>query len=999
MGLRFATGGASVREERAAGQRIPEDGRRGGRGRAPGVSSTLRLAIFRLARGWRLLAGMAGGILIAVVLLCTVPLYDSLVAGIQLQQTLASSAPQTRNVQVHIDNDRIAAAYRDAANPYVTSLGRKYLGAFTEPVTNYYVTSGGTLLSRVGSLSFDPASAATPQLTFRAFDYAAAATHMRILSGALPSPGLDGEGTVALTKEMADNLNINVGENLAVNQFGDHSQQLTLKVVGIWQPVDPEDPYWNGLSFSLSSDANVIIYPALVSFDTFFGPLAQLKTVSMRQNWVYYTRADQLDNSSMVSAANGISQFKARLSGEVAALPGVTNLTTGTNLDHIIGDIGTQQSLLALPLYMIVAQVIGLTLIFIAGMGALLVEGQGQEIAMLKSRGASGMQVVGAFTSQAVVVALFAVVVGPFLAVALALALVRWLIPGNPGGNSGVQASYLAHIATPSTVLFPAIAAAVLGIGAVAFSAWQSARSDILAQRREQGRQTRTPFWRRYYIDVALAGLCLVGFVDLGQFGGTQTRGVLAGGGTSPLLLMTPGLLLLAGALLILRVFPLAAAFCARVASRSKGATSLLAMAQLERNPARYTRMMLLLALAVGLGLFALSFDASLGANGRDRAAYRLGGDVRLTELGGLNGTTADVISRKLAALSGVEGVAPIFRSQARTPSDEGGNQVDVLGIDPSNFGTALADHAWRDDYASRSLTALLSDMKAHEDGGSGSTGRLWALVSSAFAAQHHITVGDQFALVPADSLFSSLPFVVGGIVTDFPTLYPSRAEGSFVVVDSHDVFRAISTTQDNVASTLGPNEFWLRTSGTSQDGALIQAIENAKYDLNVERIDSLASALNDQARNPVTAGIRGLLLIGAITAALLAIVGTVAQTVMAARQRVTQFSILRTLGLSRRNLRSVLLGEQFVVYVFGLIGGTVLGMLLSSAVLPFLQFSDTTVDASQLGIPAYQLTFDLAHTGIFYAALFLAFAFALILASRAASSTGISKQLRIGED
>lgn len=1000
MGLRFATGGPDVRERVALGKPGPAGAQRRWNGGTPGATAALRLALFRLARGWRLLASVGGGILIAVILLCTVPLYDSLVAGVQLQMALATNSPQARNVQVQVSSDHIAATFRDDADPVVRALGRQYLSAFTEPSATYYVASGSMPLIQAGAQQYDPTSVATPQVTFRAFDYAATAPHMRILAGALPSSGAGGAG-VAITKEMADILDLHVGDGFRISQFGDHTQQGELKVVGVWQTVDSADPYWNGLSFAPPAEQDrVIIYPVLVSFDTFFGPLAQFQRVSMTQNWIYYTRGDRLDASNMQAASDNIGRFKAHLSGQAASLQGVADVTTATTLDHIIGDVGSQRALLALPLYVIVAQVIGLALIFIAGMGALLIEGQGQEIATLKSRGASGVQVVAAFTIQAAVVALLALAAGPFLAALLALGLVRWLIPGGAGGASGVRASYLAHVASPGAVVLPALAGAALGVGAVALSAWGAARGDILAHRREQGRQARAPFWRRYYVDVALAALCLVGFVELGQFGGIQTRSQLSGGGASPLLLVTPGLLLLAGSLLVLRGFPFAAALCARTAGRGKGALPLLAMAQVERSPARYTRMMLLLALAVGLGLFALSFDASLGANGRDRAAYRVGADVRVTELTGVGGGQAGVIARKLAAMPDVAAVSAVYRSQARTPSDEGGAQVDMLGIEPATFGSALADRAWRDDYAARPLSALLTDMRAHEGGAAGSSARVWALVSAQFAALHNLKVGDQFALLPSDAAFATVGFTVGGVVSEFPTLYPARAEGSFIVADAHDLLAAVvAGGGGDTAGTIGPNEFWLRLSANGQRTALLQAIESAKYDLSVDRVDSLSDALNDEATNPVTAGIRGLLLIGAITAALLAIIGTVAQTVMAARQRATQFSVLRTLGLSRRNLRSVLMAEQLVVYAFGLVGGTALGLVLSAAVLPYLQFSDSTIDPSQLGVPPYRLSLNPVGTGGFYAALFIAFALALALASRAATRSGISDALRIGED
>jgi hypothetical protein len=87
------------------------------------------------------------------------------------------------------------------------------------------------------------------------------------------------------------------------------------------------------------------------------------------------------------------------------------------------------------------------------------------------------------------------------------------------------------------------------------------------------------------------------------------------------------------------------------------------------------------------------------------------------------------------------------------------------------------------------------------------------------------------------------------------------------------------------------------------------------------------------------------------------------------------------------------------VIYAFGLIGGTLLGLLLSSATLPFLQFSLTTVDPSTVGVPPYVLAFNWQAVGFFYLALLGAFVIALLIAARYANTIGLGKALRLGED
>jgi hypothetical protein len=93
------------------------------------------------------------------------------------------------------------------------------------------------------------------------------------------------------------------------------------------------------------------------------------------------------------------------------------------------------------------------------------------------------------------------------------------------------------------------------------------------------------------------------------------------------------------------------------------------------------------------------------------------------------------------------------------------------------------------------------------------------------------------------------------------------------------------------------------------------------------------------------------------------------------------------------------LLGEQAVVYAFGLVGGTALGALLVTATLPFLEFSSHPVDPALLGIPPYVLQTSPIELAIFYGSLLMAFVVALLIAARYAATIGLGSALRLGED
>jgi ABC-type antimicrobial peptide transport system permease subunit len=235
--------------------------------------------------------------------------------------------------------------------------------------------------------------------------------------------------------------------------------------------------------------------------------------------------------------------------------------------------------------------------------------------------------------------------------------------------------------------------------------------------------------------------------------------------------------------------------------------------------------------------------------------------------------------------------------------------------------------------------------------------------------------------------------------VHDFPTLYPSGAPGGFIVLDLSDLDSVIAANAEPSA-LIGPNEFWLRTtSSASQHTALMHDLDRQSNELSINSLDSLREDLRLAESNPTNGGMSGLLLIGALTAVLLAVLGSLVQAVMSARQRTTQFAIFRTLGMANNQLTRLLLGEQTVVYLFGLLGGAALGLILTTATWPYLTFSDSTVDPTKIGVPPYVLIANWPAIGLFFGALVVAFVLALAITARYSATIGLGKALRLGED
>src|SRR5690242_14997452 len=107
------------------------------RGAAPSPLAGQRLAQMRLRNGWRLLAVVGLGILLGVLLTGAIPQYDTLVANVQVQSTIAGMDPPARNVEIRVLNRRVAASDLNVEDTGARALGTQYLSGFTQPAITH----------------------------------------------------------------------------------------------------------------------------------------------------------------------------------------------------------------------------------------------------------------------------------------------------------------------------------------------------------------------------------------------------------------------------------------------------------------------------------------------------------------------------------------------------------------------------------------------------------------------------------------------------------------------------------------------------------------------------------------------------------------------------------------------------------------------------------------------------------------------------------------------
>ncbi|MFF8773113.1 FtsX-like permease family protein [Kitasatospora sp. NPDC015120] len=640
----------------------------------------------RIGRRGPVLAAVAVSVLVATAVLAAVAGLARSAATAGVHQRLAADAGRSVEVSGRWSAQGLPAADRAVR----AALARTMAGTpfRTETAVRGAAAVGLPLPPAARQRADDTVLAAVPVSLPGADRYA------RLRSGRWPdapdsTPAADGTLRVALPADAADRLGADSGATLVVRHPGT-GEPLTLAVTGVYRPDPDAAALWTGLGGAdgagrpllLADGAALTALPGygdrtlavwLALPDTGRSSLSDL--AALRDRVAVLTRSD-----------TGRSVYRG-------AEPALADTTVSSTLPAVVdGQVLpalTVRSEVAVPgalLALLAAVVLVLT-------ARRLAEVLAAEQALRRSRGAGVARLLAAAGGE------WAAAVVP--AALCGLLLARPLLAGvlRAAGARGVAA------ADGGTVWWAA-GFALLVHGAALLLPLARQALDPGALRALRRRGPRLPGPQRAGADLALLAVAALGFVQLRRY-----RGVVAGGADAgfdswadPTLVLAPAALAVAGALLLLRLLPVAGLLLERAAARARGLVLPLGAWRLSRDTGRQAVPVLVTLLAVGAGSLAAGVLAALPAGDRDRAAHTVGADLRLT---GVSGPPVHQHAR-LAALPGVTALTPVAEQSAFV----GSSVVRTVAVDTAAASAAGLPFLRR-DLADRPVPELLAPLTA----------------------------------------------------------------------------------------------------------------------------------------------------------------------------------------------------------------------------------------------------------------------------------------------
>ena len=522
-----------------------------------------------------------------------------------------------------------------------------------------------------------------------------------------------------------------------------------------------------------------------------------------------------------------------------------------------------------------------------------------RESALLRAVGATRRQLVALGMLEAVTVAVLASAAG----VGAGLGLAAGLKGLFAGFGFALPASGLTLTAkTVAIALSTGIAACVLAALAPALG---SSRISPVAALREVAldRQRRPRLRIAAGLATAGVGVALVAFAALKADGGGAVAGVGA-------------LLTIAGAILLgPAIAGPAAVAIGSLVGRRHGASGMLARRNAGRDPQRTARAAS--ALMIGITVVALLtvVASSLSTSVRDSTADVVRADLAITpgsgySTSGLSPAAANDVRR----LPQVQQVVELSTDTVRVSADS----ENVTIAQPASLSSVLA---------------------LQTRGGSLRLGDRQIGVSQTVAAQKHYKLGTAIPIQFADG--TTERFTVDAI-------YATNA-----VTDDYLITRAAwlphtqTVLDDTVLIKLAPGQ----PVATAQD-----AVRRAVKGYGAPAVDTRAGFIDSQtAGASAFVGIIYVMLAMAILIAL----GSIANTLsLSIHERTRELGVLRAIGQSRRQLRSMIRLESVITSAVGSITGVVIGVFAGWGLVEALA---SPYDQTRVSFPAATLVLILA--------------------------------------
>jgi putative ABC transport system permease protein len=808
--------------------------------------------------------------------------------------------------------------------------------------------------------------------------------HVDVKHGRMFSSELQDDVFEVMVSELAmKELKLLLGEEyeIAIN-FESGGESIRVRVVGVYARAPIDDGFW-------FEEAFIFEQSLLIDYNLFVREFVDANPDMTREGltdaiWYY-----ALDYGEI--SATGLDGILTAIEKQIRDAKDIIGADLSIPMLPILEQYNERAKRLQTILWFVQIPVLIILAFYLYMVSSLIIMQEKNEIALLKSRGASTFQICTTYLGESAILGAVAMIVGPFVGYAVCT-----FIGFSSGFMQFVQRGKLPIALNGSAYLYSLIAV-VFSIITIVLPAIFAARTTIVKHKQQLAKPNK-PIWRRYYLDVAVLAIVFYGYASYKR---QQSILFITGADAGelpidPLLFVISTLFIFGAGVLLLRLIPLILKGIFLITKKILTPAFYAALIQVSRSRGQEQYLLLFLVLTFATGIYSANTARTINQNTKEQILYRVGTDMIINPYwqGEGKGGGADQASMDQpmggTAISYREPPEELYADLAGTESQTkvlhkdrvrlffGSQEAfssELLAVVPHEF----AKTAWfRSDLTNPhwySYLNVLSDSPTS------------VLASTSLAEEYGVLLGDTVSITWAGQ--NAFTATIGGFFEYWPSFIPYRdrfAQELPVMIVAN-----LAYVQERTA--LEPYEIWIKKTNGATSATIFDDL--ADRDILLTDLTDANEQMIKKLNDPLLQGMNGALTLNFLVIVMISVLGFAIFWILSLRSRALQFGVLRAIGLSRRGVILTVFSEQLFLAGLGILFGFLCGELTSALFVPLLQLT-TNVDQQ---VPPFQIVAALNDYAKLYVIAGAIVAFGLGLIMFFINHIKVAESLKLGEE
>ena len=808
-----------------------------------------------------------------------------------------------------------------------------------------------------------------------------------------------------ISEKTMDHYGLVAGEKIYLHvPDGSGKKEISFVISQICREKDINDPYWA----KTLSDMGDVMFVSQDVFDEMMQYYSE-DNISYSDFLMLDYRQINTENASLYDGY--MEQFKD------------ADKLYNDNIRDTLERFFTQQKTIKLMLWALELPCLVLLILFIRMISVQILSLEQNDILVLRSRGATKLQVFILYLQQSGIIAFAGCVLG------IVLGYIMCRAAASTDGFLRFTAKDISTYKFVWQMLVYAVAAAVIMVLFITVPVWKKSK-DAISERSRGRISKKKPLWEKCFIDVILLALSAYLLYNYNKQKSTLAISVLENRSIDPVMILDNSLFIFAAALLCVRLTGLIILLVDRLFKKHFSPAMYASFLQLKRTRYNQGFLAVFLIMTVAGGIFDANMARTMNSNMEQRIVYNVGCDaiynedfrlrIQYNKNGSVNWMYDEPDFGKYESLKNegiCDGVTRVLEDERVDISAGSGSVSDayLMAINTKEFGeTAKLQSDQNDDINDAHWFNYLNELAKEPDG---------VIISSNLAKDLGLKVGDSLnysryvpEAVDEDQIYASENAKVCAIVKGFPGYerytYETDADKNVTEQEKYLIVANYATVVEKFGMT--PYSVWMNLSkGKTVDDIVgylggensensdstadnLTDTQSEKVQSEIYRNITSAQQLIDENKNSATVQItNGMFTLSFILSLIVCSVGFLLYWVMTLKQRELQFGIYRAMGMRMREVKAMLLNEQIFLSFLPLLAGAGIGITATAMFVRLISIIYLP-QKHNIGVNVYIYQSDMLELA---GVLFVAVAVCYVVISRLLKSMKIAQALRLGED